>query len=70
MEEKITVKIPLSHSDISLAFGFAGEDLTPEMWEKVKGMNHEINFTMIEDKAERMQIKIGIAALLLANLPD
>ena len=70
MNEKVTVKIPLSQSDIALAFTLIGEELTPELWDRVKATDPEINFNMIEDKSERMQIKVGIAALLLSNIKD
>lgn len=70
MEEKITVSAEISRSDVALAFAVLGEELTQELWEKIKAAPSVIDFSKIEDKSERMQVKLGLTALLMQNFSD
>ncbi len=40
------------------------------MWEQIKAVPSKINFYKIEDKAERMQVKLGLIFLLFGNIAD
>jgi hypothetical protein len=70
MDEKITLSAKFSQTDVAAALMCLGEELTPEIWEQVKAAPHTIDFNKIEDKTERMQVKLGLICLLFGNLAD
>lgn len=70
MEEKITITAEFSQTDVAAALMCLGEELTPDVWEQIKSTPSVIDFNRIEDKSERMQIKLGMLCLLFSNLPD
>lgn len=70
MEEKITVTAEFSQTDVAAALMCLGEELTPEIWEQIKTAPSNIDFRKIKDKSERMQVKLGLLALLFQNLAD
>ena len=70
MDEKITVSAEFSQTDVAAALMCLGEDLTPEIWKQIKAAPSKIDFNKIEDKSERMQIKLGLLCLLFSNLAD
>jgi hypothetical protein len=70
MKEKITITAEFSKTDVAAALLCLGEELTPEVWEQVKAAPSKIDLSKIGDKAERMQVKLGLICLLLANLAD
>lgn len=70
MEEKISVSAEFSQTDVAAALMCLGEELTPEIWEQIKAAPSNIDFNKIEDKSERMQIKLGLLCLLFSNLAD
>lgn len=70
MEEKIIISAEISRADVALAFAVLGEELTPELWEKIKAAPSTIDFDKIEDKSERIQVKLGLTAMLMQNFSD
>lgn len=70
MNEKITITAEFTQTDVAAALLCLGEELTPEMWEQIKAAPSKINFNKIEDKAERMQVKLGLICLLFGNIAD
>lgn len=70
MDEKITITAEFSQTDVAAALLCLGEELTPEIWVQVKAAPSKIDFSKIEDKAERMQVKLGLICLLFGNLAD
>ncbi|MGN0086469.1 MAG: hypothetical protein ACI353_02985 [Alloprevotella sp.] len=70
MNEIITITAEFTQTDIAAALLCLGEELTPEMWEQIKVVSSKINFYKIEDKAERMQVKLGLIFLLFGNIAD
>ena len=70
MEEKITITAEFSQTDVAAALMCLGEELTPDVWQQIKSTPSVIDFNRIEDKSERMQIKLGMLCLLFSNLPD
>jgi hypothetical protein len=70
MNEKITITAEFTQTDVAAALLCLGEELTPEMWEQIKAAPSKINFHKIEDKAERMQVKLGLICLLFGNIAD
>lgn len=70
MNEKITITAEFTQTDVAAALLCLGEELTPEMWEQIKATPSKINFYKIEDKAERMQVKLGLICLLFGNIAD
>lgn len=70
MNEKITITAEFTQTDVAAALLCLGEELTPEMWEQIKAAPSKINFYKIEDKAERMQVKLGLICLLFGNIAD
>lgn len=70
MKENITITAEFSKTDVAAALLCLGEELTPEVWEQVKAAPSKIDLSKIGDKAERMQVKLGLICLLLANLAD
>ena len=70
MNEKITVTAEFSQTDVAAALLCLGEELTPEMWEQIKAAPSKIDFNKIEDKTERMQVKLGLICLLFGNIVD
>lgn len=70
MKEKITITAEFTKTDVAAALLCLGEELTPEVWEQVKAAPSKIDLSKIGDKAERMQVKLGLICLLLANLAD
>lgn len=70
MKEKITITAEFSKTDVAAALLCLGEELTPKVWEQVKAAPSKIDLSKIGDKAERMQVKLGLICLLLANLAD
>lgn len=69
MDEKITVTAEFSQTDVAAALMCLGEELTPEIWAQLKAAPSAIDFEKI-DKADRMQIKLGLLGLLFSNLAD
>ncbi len=70
MEEKITITAEFSQTDVAAALMCLGEELTPEIWAQIKAAPSKIDFTKIEDKSDRMQVKLGLLGLLFGNLAD
>ncbi|MBD5171971.1 MAG: hypothetical protein HDT02_01940 [Bacteroidales bacterium] len=70
MDEKITVSAEFSQTDVAAALMCLGEELTPEIWAQVKAAPTKIDFNKIEDKSERMQVKLGLLCLLFGNIAD
>lgn len=70
MKENITITAEFTKTDVAAALLCLGEELTPEVWEQVKAATSKIDLSKIGDKAERMQVKLGLICLLLANLAD
>lgn len=70
MKENITITAEFTKTDVAAALLCLGEELTPEIWEQVKAAPSKIDLSKIGDKAERMQVKLGLICLLLANLAD
>lgn len=70
MDEKITITAEFTRTDVAAALMCLGEELTPGIWEEIKTTPSKIDFSKIEDKAERMQVKLGLICLLFANLAD
>ena len=70
MDEKITITAEFSQTDVAAALMCLGEELTPELWEQVKGAPSKIDFSKIEDKSDRMQVKLGLLAIFFGNLAD
>ena len=70
MDEKITITAEFSQTDVAAALMCLGEELTPERWEQVKAAPSKIDFSKIEDKSDRMQVKLGLISLLFLNLAD
>lgn len=70
MDEKITVSAEFSQTDVAAALMCLGEELTPEIWAQVKAAPTKIDFNKIEDKSERMQVKLGLLCLLFGNITD
>ena len=70
MEEKITITAEFSQTDVAAALMCLGEELTPDVWQQIKSAPSVIDFNRIEDKSERMQIKLGMLCLRFSNLPD
>lgn len=70
MDEKITVTAEFSQTDVAAVLMCLGEELTPERWEQVKAAPSKIDFQKIEDKSDRMQVKLGLISLLFLNLAD
>lgn len=69
MDEKITVTAEFSKTDVAAALMFIGEELTPEIWARLKAAPSEIDFEKIA-KGDRMQIKLGILCLLFGNMSN
>lgn len=70
MDEKITITAEFSQTDVAAALMCLGEELTPELWEQVKAAPSKIDFSKIEDKSDRMQVKLGLLAIFFGNLAD
>lgn len=70
MDEKITVTAEFLQTDVAAALMCLGEELTPEIWAQIKAAPSKIDFTKIEDKSDRMQVKLGLLGLLFGNLAD
>ena len=70
MDEKITVSAEFSQTDVAAALMCLGEELTPEIWAQVKAAPTKIDFNKIEDKSERMQVKLGLLCPLFGNITD
>lgn len=70
MDEKITVSAEFMQTDVAAALMCLGEELTPEIWAQIKAAPSKIDFNKIEDKSERMQVKLGLICLLFSNLAD
>lgn len=70
MDEKITITADFTQTDVAAALLCLGEELTPEIWEQVKAASHKIDFSKIEDKTERLQVKLGLICLLFGNISD
>lgn len=70
MDEKITLIAEFTRTDVDAALLCLGEELTPEIWEQVKAAPSKIDFSKIEEKSERMQVKLGLICLLFGNLAD
>lgn len=70
MDEKITITAEFTQTDVAAALMCLGEELTPEIWQQLKDAPSKIDFSKIEDKTERMQVKLGLICLLFGNLPD
>ena len=70
MNEKITVSAEFTQTDVAAALMCLGEDLTPEIWAQIKAAPSTIDFNKIEDRSERMQVKLGLICLLFSNLAD
>ena len=70
MDDKITISAEFSQTDVAAALMCLGEELTPEIWEQVKAAPHKIDFNKIEDKTERMQVKLGLICLLFGKLAN
>lgn len=70
MDEKITITAEFSQTDVAAALMCLGEELTPELWQQVKAAPSMIDFSKIEDKADRMQVKLGLLAIFFGNLAD
>ena len=70
MDEKITVSAEFTQTDVAAALMCLGEELTPEIWAQIKAAPSKIDFNKIEDKADRMQVKLGLICLLFSNIAD
>lgn len=70
MDEKITITAEFTQTDVAAALLCLGEELTPDIWKQIKAAPSKIDFSKIEDKTERMQVKLGLICLLLGNLVD
>lgn len=70
MDEKIIVSAEFTQTDVAAALLCLGEELTPEIWEQIKAAPSKIDFNRIEDKSERMQIKLGMLCLMLGSIAD
>ena len=70
MDDKITISAEFSQTDVAAALMCLGEELTPDIWAQIKAAPSNIDFGLIEDKAERLQVKLGLLCLLFANLSD
>ena len=70
MEEKITITAEFSQTDVAAALMCLGEELTPAIWAQIKAAPSKIDFTKIEHKSDRMQVKLGLLGLLFGNLAD
>lgn len=70
MDEKITVSAEFTQTDVAAALMCLGEELTPEIWAQIKAAPSTIDFNKIEDKADRMQVKLGLICLLFSNIAD
>ena len=70
MNEKITVTAEFSQVDFAAALMCLGMELTPELWEKIKTAPSKIDFDRIEDKSDRMQVKLGLMCLLVGQIED
>lgn len=70
MDEKITVSAEFTQTDVAAALMCLGEELTPEIWAQIKAAPSKIDFNRIDDKGERMQVKLGLICLLFSNLAD
>lgn len=70
MDDKITVSAEFSQTDVAAALMCLGEELTPEIWAQIKNTPSRIDFNRIEDKSERMQVKLGLLCLLFGNIAD
>lgn len=70
MDEKITITADFTQTDVAAALLCLGEELTHEIWEQVKAAPHKIDFSKIEDKTERLQVKLGLICLLFGNISD
>ena len=70
MDEKITVSAEFTQTDVAAALMCLGEELTPEIWAQIKAAPSKIDFNKIDDKDERMQVKLGLICLLFSNLAD
>ena len=70
MDEKITVSAEFTQTDVAAALMCLGEELTPEIWAQIKAAPTQIDFNKIEDKSERLQVKLGLLCLLFANIAD
>lgn len=70
MDEKITVSAEFTQTDVAAALMCLGEELTPEIWAQIKAAPAKIDFNKIDDKSERMQVKLGLICLLFGNLAD
>lgn len=67
---KNTISADFSKTDVAAALLCLGEELTPEIWEQIKAAPSKIDFSKIEGKTERMQVKLGMICLLFGNLAD
>jgi hypothetical protein len=70
MNEKIIVSAEFTQTDVAAALLCLGEELTPEIWEQIKAAPSKIDFNRIEDKSERMQVKLGMLCLMLGSIAD
>ena len=70
MDEKITITAEFTQTDVAAALLCIGEELTPEIWKKIKAAPSKFDFSKIKDKAERMQIKLGMICMFVGSLAD
>lgn len=70
MEEKITITAEFDKVDVAAALMCIGTELTPELWEQIKVAPSLIDFNRIEDKSERLQIKLGLLCLLIGQVAE
>ncbi len=70
MNEKLTITAEFSQTDVAAALLCVGEELTPELWEKIKNAPSKIDFNRIEDKSERLQVKLGLICLLIGQIVE
>lgn len=70
MDEKIIVSAEFTQTDVAAALLCLGEELTPEIWEQIKAAPSKIDFNRIDDKSERMQVKLGMLCLMLGSIAD
>ena len=70
MDEKITISAEFTQTDVAAALMCLGEELTPEIWAQIKAAPSKIDFNKIDDKSERLQVKLGLICLLFSNLAD
>lgn len=69
-EPTITISASVTRSEVAATLLLMGVELSPELWERIVAMPHDINFNAIPSERDRFQVKAGLVAMLFDKKPQ